>query len=91
MPIVFSVDNAAQYLNQIMDIPQEVASGYLYAWGDNSNGQLGTGNTINQSTAVKVNNTKWKIVYNYISDIPVYGEKSLQHNLGIDENDNAYI
>jgi len=91
MPIVFSVDNAAQYLNQIMDIPQEVTSGYLYAWGDNSNGQLGTGNTINQSAAVKVSNTKWKIIYNYISDIPVYGEKSLQHNLGIDENDNAYI
>lgn len=58
MPIVFSVDNAAQYLNQIMDIPQEVTSGYLYAWGDNSNGQLGTGNTINQSAAVKVSNTK---------------------------------
>ena len=33
MPIVFSVDNAAQYLNQIMDIPQEVTSGYFVCMG----------------------------------------------------------
>jgi len=37
-------------------------TGALYTWGNNTNGQLGDGTTVNKSTPVKIGNSSWTSV-----------------------------
>lgn len=53
---------------------------YLWAWGSNSYGQLGIGNTTTKYTPYKIGSSKWKNI-----NIDTYT------TIGIDENDHLYV
>ena len=53
---------------------------YLWAWGSNSYGQLGIGNTATKYTPYKIGSSKWKNI-----NIDTYT------TIGIDENDHLYV
>ena len=63
------------------------ASGYLWAWGDNSSGQLGNGRTVNELSPIQVKTgTKFKC----IAASAGHGAPLPSHALAIDEMGNLW-
>ena len=50
-----ALSNIDQIYCNYMNLYAKTASGEVYAWGNNDSGQLGIGNTTNQSVPVKIN------------------------------------
>ena len=50
-----ALSNIDQIYCNYMNLYAKTASGEVYAWGNNDSGQLGIGNTTNQSAPVKIN------------------------------------